>query len=473
MSESEEEYEVKPSEKKPKSSEKKPKLNDIHLDYTAAAKLYLDKLNAHIRSLGLTPKFDSLKAFKERVHVKDEIAYEKLQRAYKYFHDKIEPTSGKPPKLSSYAFMPPENPEVLPTYQPPKPQSSHLPIFQPPINQSVKHPPVNQDFSSIQMSGAKGKMDEEINPNSLFAKYYRDRSRGFKNQEFVNDWNASMKNLYGITGTGFNISHNPDYLRKDYFDWVVKKKHPDWTYSRELDLDGDKHNDVVIKDKAGNVRYFNGYGLSSNKFSLEKQDYMTDPETEDYDYKAFLNKYHEKHPPKPKKSATYADVTKAFIKWLQRKIKEAVGDSKQLKMLFKNSNLAGRVESLVNRFIVLPTMLIGQGYNEEEVKNIIFAAPKSKEEYILHAIYRDKELVDAWKKQSNKTILAQAVAYAILELGKLIAANVGDFIDLMFYKQGDMTVGTACYNAMIQTLNMGEEAINKVNVKTIIQTLNE
>ena len=55
-------------------------------------------------------------------------------------------------------------------------------------------------------------------------------------------------------------------------------------------------------------------------------------------------------------------------------------------MLFKNSNLAGPVESLVNRFIVLPTMLIGQGYDAGEVASIIFSEPKSREEYVLHAI---------------------------------------------------------------------------------------
>ena len=117
---------------------------------------------------------------------------------------------------------------------------------------------------------------------------------------------------------------------------------------------------------------------------------MTDPTTEDYDYKAFLTKYHVKHPPKEKKS--YADVTKTFVKWLQRKIKAKLGNSKQLTMLFKNSNLAGRVESLVNRFIVLPAMLLLNGYQAQEVNGIIFAKPDTKEEYVLLAIYRDKEL---------------------------------------------------------------------------------
>ena len=139
-------------------------------------------------------------------------------------------------------------------------------------------------------------------------------------------------------------------------------------------------------------------------------------------------------------------------------------------MLFKNSNLAGRVESRVNRFIVLPAMLLGQGYNEEEVKSTIFAKPKSKEEYVLHAIYRDKELKEVWNQAKNRVILAQAVSVAVVTLGQMIEKNIGDFIDLMFYKHGDMTVGEACYNAMLQAVNMGE-GLKTVNVNNIIKSL--
>ena len=42
----------------------------------------------------------------------------------------------------------------------------------------------------------------------------------------------------------------------------------------------------------------------------------------------------------------------------------------------------------------------------------------------------------------------------------------------MFYKKGDFTIGTVCYNAMIQTLRMKQEEIEKIDVTTIINTLN-
>ena len=42
----------------------------------------------------------------------------------------------------------------------------------------------------------------------------------------------------------------------------------------------------------------------------------------------------------------------------------------------------------------------------------------------------------------------------------------------MFYKKGDFTVGTASYNAMLQTLNMSAEQIKAIDVDAIIKNLN-
>ena len=110
--------------------------------------------------------------------------------------------------------------------------------------------------------------------------------------------------------------------------------------------------------------------------------------------------------------------------------------------------------------------------NQKKLKKIIFAAPKSDEEYILHAIYRDPELKDEWNKAANRTILAKAVSIAIVKLAQLIDNNVGDFIDLMFYKHGDFTIAKECYSAMTETLNLSTDEIQQINVQQIISTLN-
>ena len=65
-------------------------------------------------------------------------------------------------------------------------------------------------------------------------------------------------------------------------------------------------------------------------------------------------------------------------------------------------------------------MLIMKWYQEQEVNSIIFAKSDTKEEYVLLAIYRDEDLKEVWKKPANRTILAQTIAYAILEIGELI-----------------------------------------------------
>ena len=180
-------------------TEKKPRTIST-TSYDSAAASYLDKLNIWINANGYEPKFNSLDEYKAKKHQGSKTAYEKLKRAYEYFAKGIKPTNKNVPLKATFMNKPDES-------------------------QPESHPD-NQDFSMNQMGEEDDKMVIEP-PKTLMDKYYRDRSRGFKNQDFVNDWKASMKNIYGITGKGFNISHNPDYLRKDYFDWVVKKKHPE------------------------------------------------------------------------------------------------------------------------------------------------------------------------------------------------------------------------------------------------------
>ena len=443
--------------------EKKPKsLAKMTLNYDGASADYLFKLNNWFKSQGYEPKYNNLDEYKEVVKLGPEKVYNKLRRAYNYFVKKQQPTRGKAPALKSYVKI---NDNIIKTPQ----EYPHSRVSSPIINQRL-----NQDFSFNQM-GEENKMDEVFEPNSLFAKYYRDRSRGFKNEDFKRDWNASMNGLFGITGKGFNISHNPDYLRKDYFDTVVSKKHPDWKYSRTEDLDNDKIKDVVIRDGDNNVRYFNGYGLSSNKFSLQKQAYMTDPTTNDYDYKAFLNKYHETHPPKPKK--TYADVVKAFVKYLENTINNQIGNKKATKMLFKNTNVAGRVESIVNRFVVLPTILVSKGYKIQEIEPVIFAVHdkndpvKDRDYRILLAIYRDPELKDLWKSAQLRNIIAKVASVVIIELAKMITNDVEGFINTMFYTKNDMSIGKICYTETLNVIAMSNEEINQIDVETIVKTL--
>ena len=456
--EREEIYEEENAEKKPKTHKK------LTPDYDAASTLHLNNLNKWIISQGYTPKFNSLAEYKEVVKLGSEKVYNKLLNAYNYFVNGQPPYKGKHPSLKSYAIVNDQS-NV----------SSRVAsrVSSPKLNQNV-----NNTFSINKMSQSKPMDIENQQPiaNSLFAKYYKDRSRGFKNEDFKTDWTNSMNSLFGITGKGFNISHNPDYLRKDYFDLVVKKKHPDWKYSRTEDLDHDEIPDVIIRDADNNVRYFNGYGLSSNKFSLQKQAYMADPTTTDYDYKAFLTKYHEKHPPKPKK--TYADVVKAFVKYLERTINTKIGDNKATKMLFKNSNLAGRVESIVNRFVVLPSILLFKKYPIEEIEPVIFAvhdksnAMKDRYYRILLAIYRDEELADLWKSAQLRNIIAKVASVVMVKLAEMINNDVDGFINTMFYTKNDMTIGKICYDETMNVLKMSNEDINRIDVKQIVDVLN-
>ena len=209
-------------------TEKKPKPISLTIDHHAAGNKYLTGINNWIRSsqVGYEPIYKNFDSYKQAQKLGDLTAYDKLKRAYNHFVMNKPVGRGNPPLLSTYArkittrestpLRASPRSSRSPVNQPPGFQQQPAPTYQPPTN-------VNNDFSTNKMSNDNS-MDLET--KSLFGKYYKDRSRGFKNKQFVDDWKNSMNRIYGITGKGFNISHNPDYLRNDYFDWVVNKKPP-------------------------------------------------------------------------------------------------------------------------------------------------------------------------------------------------------------------------------------------------------
>ena len=146
-------------------------------------------------------------------------------------------------------------------------------------------------------------------------------------------------------------------------------------------------------------------------------------------------------------------------------------------MLFKNSNLAGRVESIVNRFVALPVILLMKEYKINEIEPIIFAvhdkenALKDKYYRILLAIYRDPELKADWNKPSVRVAIAKVASLVMVKLAEMINANVDGFINIMFYTKNDMSIGQICYNAMLEVNNMNTEQLNAINVDEIIKLL--
>ena len=114
-----------------------------------------------------------------------------------------------------------------------------------------------------------------------------------------------------------------------------------------------------------------------------------------------------------------------------------------------------------------------QNYKIDEIKSVIFAKAKSKEAYVLMAIYRDPDLKESWKDASVKQIIAKVSVIAVGELAKLINNDVEGFINTMFYTKDDESIGTICWNTMLQVVNLGNEGIQEINVQQCIEALNK
>ena len=171
-------------------TEKKPKSIGVTFDYRTTGNYYLTMINKWIETNkpGYKPIYKSFDQYKQTNKLGDSKAYEKLKRAFEYFVKDKKPTRGNPPELTSYAHkivtrvstpIRSISPEPI-VYQPPGFQQIPAPTYQPPA--------ANNDFSTNKMGEENDNMD--IETKSLFGKYYRDRSRGFKNAEFVTDWNS-------------------------------------------------------------------------------------------------------------------------------------------------------------------------------------------------------------------------------------------------------------------------------------------
>ena len=441
----------------------------------------LEDLNEWGIKKGYKPIYKSFDDYVKTIKQKPEKAITKLRRANQYFHTGS--IKGTKPSLSTYFTI--THNKQLPTHISDDDSSENLELDE--DEKALKDDLMNNsksDFLFKQMNAPKEKRLVQATGN-LLKDYAASTgpSRGFNDEDYVKKYKSGMDNIFGITGQGFNISHNPNYLRKDYFDTVVASKHPDWTLSRNEDLDGDEHNDVVIRDKKGNIRVFNGYSLGSNKFALSKLDYLTNPTTTDFTNQAFLDEYHKTHPQKAPRD--YKAVIKRFVKILNKRIKKALKGNKEGMMYYNNSGFAGRMESILTRFGVLPFVLYIQGYkNEEEIRKVLFAqrpaAGQSNPLYsTLLRIYRDfsdsRKIKNTWNDPRNKKILAKVISVISADLFSKIQNNAYEFVKLVI-NGNDFSIGKACYTSAVNVINSlasGELDINTIDENGILKQMED
>ena len=302
----------------------------------------------------------------------------------------------------------------------------------------------------------------------------------WQDNNWVNSHQAHFDLLKGITKDGFGVSYNPKYMSEDYFNWVMapKTQYEGWKFDYSKDIDGDSKLDAAIYDKNNKLRYMNGYGLSDARegtMADYRHKYYTNPENKgNFDNAGFLAFYQKDHPPKPKRN--YESVIKAFAKNLYNKLKKLYKNNKQALTKIKNYNIKGRIESLLNRYCVLPFALLTKGYKVNDFKPAIFAEPHVKGQpnpnfSLLLSLYRDKNnlIKQVFNTQETKALLAKVVSVVIIEFNKLINENPAQFINNVIGP--DSTVlGTKIYNALSIVYNQ-KLKLNEINVDQVMEPI--
>ena len=313
------------------------------------------------------------------------------------------------------------------------------------------------DFLSNKMSNAY-KSINDFNPIPRLTK----DQRLAQQKEIFNKKQAAFPSLYNITKEGLSVSHNPNYLRKDYFDDVIKVKHPEWERYTDLDIDGDNESDIAIYSKARNLesrranpttdlKYYNGWGISKNKLARPYVDYLIKNPNADQSYRfGYLPQR-----PEHKVHEPIIDIEETFKDFVDKIVKALGTITPRLRMIMSQFGFKQKLKSMLNRFVILPFALTKLKYNPEEFKPVLFSDAAFTSNKKLMSMYRSKKIRKVWKEQGVEVIEGSIknVEDTILALANQDPAT---FVELVV--KGDNKIRDIFYNdAVQQALNSMEE----------------
>jgi len=409
---------------------------------------YLDDFNQWLILNGYDPKFEDIKDYTTIRHVSPKKALDQLRNAYNYFVNGIK-GRGATPEISTFGTK------------------RQQPDINLPQNENIKvKDNSNSDFLNNEMEEDKqvNLFDELFTPvkNAKQGKFWKD-------DKWVNAHQNAFQNVFTQVSGPYEVSYNPNWVRKDYFDYMKEnnEKYKDWTRTSDKDYDNDKVNDIVISDDKNKWRYFNGYslnpkGLDSNNNAittrgLRQQFILTNPADEDFKT-GYLPYLHELpgHEAKPHK--VYEQLVNDFLKVLGNGYKALVPKmNTQQKLAYQKSNYKGKLKSLMNRYVVYPTILTGLGLDEATIRKVIFSQPKTEEGKMLRKIYQDKKDTIKNALSTNKQLMTN--------IGNVIKAVEGKIIN-------DIKSSGNALTFLFELIKGENENINKYFYSSVFEVLN-
>ena len=384
-----------------------------------------------------TPNYKSYEEFSKTNGRSHQDNINKFERALKYFQGQ-DIGRGQKPKLTTYITQIAED---------------HTDeIDSEDINDTISEEEEDEDKNTIILNSKNDFLSNKMTYNSIDdfnPKPRLTKEERAQLQEALRGKKAgAFPSLYAITKQGLGVSHNPNYLRKDFFDDVIKAKHPEWERTTNIDVDGDTKNDIAIWDSAGrdakNLRYYNGWGISNNKLARPYVDYLIKNPDKDQSYRfGYLPQR-----PEHKEHKPIIDVEETFNKFVEA-IDEKLGElSPKLRMIKAQFGFKQKLKSMINRFVILPYALIKLNYNPDDIKPIIYNDAKFTQNKKLMSMYRSKAVRKVWKDEGQQLVEAtiQNVQEEILNLA---ANDPAGFIDLVI--KGDKVIRDILYNDAVES----------------------
>ena len=467
-------------------SEKLPRPNGyINQPEQDTSEFYLNEINKYLIQNGFIPNFDTVEEFRVSTGTTKLNVKSKLRNAYNYFI-KGKTNRGQPPSEFTYGRAKPQiqiKPQI--EIKPQQERSRDLVDTLQTENLNTSEVTYENTEKEINLNTENEifntpKMNEEFQATGDVLQDFTKRKEAakpsiptWKSEKWVNRQQPHFKDLFKITKDGFNVSHNSKYMSEDYFNQIMKpnKKYEGWTFNNTKDIDGDNIPDAVIADDKNRLRYFNGYSItdaSPESLADYRHKYMIDPANKgNYDNEAFQAYYRKLFPQEVTKPKSYNDVIKTFATDLYKRTKEyakKLGD-KQLMRYLVNTNFKGRIESILNRFSVLPFALVEKGYNENEFKKAIFAIHQkgvSNPDYsLLVRLYQDRKEVikSVFNTKQAKDLLTAVTTGVANAFDQIASSNAQNFIRTLIHDPNDFTLGEIVYN---ETMKLAKQGLNTI-----------
>lgn len=158
--------------------------------------------------------------------------------------------------------------------------------------------------------------------------------------------------LFDFTQKKLDIRHNNKFMNPHYVNQMLgQEKYQGWTFTDNVDLDGDTIPDSVIRDPQGQVVYFNGYYNTDNDNTLRKKTYYHDQRyaANNWDNDTFIEYG------KSKYEILLIRVAKEFRKKYKQSMKASRLNDDTIKIIMSHID-NDFVKKFINKYITIPIL---------------------------------------------------------------------------------------------------------------------